>query len=304
VHLVGNGYLSTTLGDDTVYVSGVFNPLQPNDPNSRSRRSRFPTPVRISVQGASMFATALDTRRGIYYRRSFLKLDNNGAPVTGNKDPIISNVPKFHEHFILIQSIEGARTSCLALFEQRWYAHRVNRSLLIHEMEVDVSRCPGDAQRNLLTFYLIVDNGGNSKDINFTQLNNNTRNNDNIPLLFAGSTILPEKPGGILIGTAYATTSIDATISVPSGSSSTTYYHITTYLTSLDFMDYPLPLRYSRSSSSAFILPPSQHNQRRSGAPTCRPNSEFRMDCGRAMLSQGACVSMGCCYEVLSEVHI
>ena len=192
----------------------------------------------------------------------------------------------------------------MALFEQRWYAHRVNRSLLIHEIEVDVSRCPGDAQRNLLTFYLIVDNGGNSKDINFTQLNNNTRNNDNIPLLFAGSTILPEKPGGILIGTAYATTSIDTTISVPSGSSSTTYYHITTYLASLDFMEYPLPLRYSRTSSSAFILPPSQHNQRRSGSPTCRPNSEFRMDCGRAMLSQGACVSMGCCYKVLSEVHI
>src|SRR5690348_12245872 len=96
---------------------------------------------------------------------------------------IPTEIPDFTAMLIVFQTTgRGPRGTCMALFEQRWFAHRVNRSLLIHELEVDVSRCSGGE----IAINLMNDNGGLSKDMNFTETNHGDTT------LSYGSTILPE----------------------------------------------------------------------------------------------------------------
>jgi len=309
---VGNGYLATVIEGDSVYISGVFNPIVPNDPASLSRRSRFPTPVRLSVEGATPYASALDVRRGVFYRRSFISIHG------------------------MRKQDSRAEASCMALFEQRWYAHRLDRSLLIQELEIDASRCAsstelpavassagGDAagaararrdfEPEAFVFNLSSDDGGNSKDINFTQVDTNTaattpsssieggrERGAPAPMeVSIGSTILPEKPGGILIGTAYATTPLPNSLSVVAGSKSTTFYFITAYATSLDFMPYPLSPRLASLAGSLGPQPPPRSLQLRQAGPdaTCpRRTDDVLLDCGNT-LSQADCLGSGCCYD-------
>jgi len=66
---VGNGYLSTTVGSDTIYVSGVFNGLGSRDP---SHRARIPSPLAITVDNAVPYASGLDLKEAAFYRRSYV----------------------------------------------------------------------------------------------------------------------------------------------------------------------------------------------------------------------------------------
>uniref|UniRef100_A0A6B2KZB4 Protein-glucosylgalactosylhydroxylysine glucosidase n=1 Tax=Arcella intermedia TaxID=1963864 RepID=A0A6B2KZB4_9EUKA len=97
---IGNGYLATVISSDTIYVSGLFNGLNTVDP---SHRAVIPATQSFTLTNSITTATALDLRRGTYFRRG---------------------------------------TIGKASFEQRSYAHRVHSSLLVHEISVDNSLNP------------------------------------------------------------------------------------------------------------------------------------------------------------------
>jgi len=97
---IGNGNLATTVGSDTIYVSGLFNGLDSRDP---SHRARIPSPIAISLPGSTPFASALDIAEGVFYRRSFIDSSESGY-------------------------IE---------FEQSWYANRGQpSSVIVHELKI------------------------------------------------------------------------------------------------------------------------------------------------------------------------
>jgi trehalose/maltose hydrolase-like predicted phosphorylase len=95
---VGNGYVATVVGSDTVYVAGVYNGLHTRDP---SHRARIPSTNAISIANATLVACAIDLAEAIYYRR----LVWNG-----------------HSEILI---------------EQRFYAHRLYSSVLVNELFVD-----------------------------------------------------------------------------------------------------------------------------------------------------------------------
>ena len=109
---VANGYLGTYVDSGTVYIAGTFTGLADlagsNAPGSnasngrlqRSHLARVPHRLTVRVGNSSAAGCALDLERGVYYRRSTL-------------------------HDVAI--------------EQRWFAHRTNKALLIMEMDVVAS---------------------------------------------------------------------------------------------------------------------------------------------------------------------
>ena len=106
---VANGYLGTYVDSGTVYIAGTFTGLADlagtNAPGSnasngrlqRSHLARVPHRLTVRVGNSSAAGCALDLERGVYYRRSTL----HGAAI-----------------------------------EQRWFAHRTNKALLIMELDV------------------------------------------------------------------------------------------------------------------------------------------------------------------------
>eukprot|EP00029_Vermamoeba_vermiformis_P003680 TRINITY_DN14219_c0_g1_i1.p1 TRINITY_DN14219_c0_g1~~TRINITY_DN14219_c0_g1_i1.p1 ORF type:complete len:713 (-),score=152.44 TRINITY_DN14219_c0_g1_i1:37-1992(-) len=97
---VGNGYLSSVIGSDSIYVAGVFSGVNVAGP---SHRARIPATNSITISNGNFTCAALDLKEATYYRRL---------------------------------SLPGYSTQ----IEQRWYASRADKSLFIHEIYVDNSQ--------------------------------------------------------------------------------------------------------------------------------------------------------------------
>eukprot|EP01119_Soliformovum_irregulare_P008598 TRINITY_DN21702_c0_g1_i1.p1 TRINITY_DN21702_c0_g1~~TRINITY_DN21702_c0_g1_i1.p1 ORF type:complete len:726 (+),score=154.23 TRINITY_DN21702_c0_g1_i1:209-2179(+) len=183
---VGNGYIATTVSSDTQYIGGVYNGRSSIDP---SHRARIPATLAITAPAANVTATALDLERGIYYRRSEITLTN------GN-----------------IQKIE-----------QRWYAHRLYRHLLVHELIVDATGCTMDSQ-----LQLVSTPGANSTDLRLEVVEENSEYQ-----VYVGTTLQPEEPNSDLVEVAYVTSLVPEKVEVPMLRVST-YFFITATATSID----------------------------------------------------------------------
>ena len=119
---IGNGYLATAIGSDAVFISGVYNGLATEGP---SKRARLRSTVNFRAPGSVTHA-ALHLREATYYRRS--------------------SIPPFKDAWFGFAACgpwwaNTAGDSCTSnsvttWVEQRWYAHRVLRSVLVHEVEV------------------------------------------------------------------------------------------------------------------------------------------------------------------------
>lgn len=119
---VGNGYLATQIGSDAVYVAGVFNGAATEAP---SHRARIPSPVNFRPPGNQQHA-ALHLREATYYRRSWIPAYKDAWFGFAPCGPWWANT-----------AADSCTASTAKLWvEQRWYAHRVLRSVLVHEVEV------------------------------------------------------------------------------------------------------------------------------------------------------------------------
>ncbi|KAK9823243.1 hypothetical protein WJX72_001319 [[Myrmecia] bisecta] len=94
---VGNGYLATVVGSDTVYVAGVYNGRAAQQDTS-THRARIPAMAAFSINGLEPIELSLDLQRAVVKQHSRLA------------DYDVSAV-------------------------QSWYAHRARPSLLIHEAQ-------------------------------------------------------------------------------------------------------------------------------------------------------------------------
>jgi hypothetical protein len=117
----GNGYLGWQVGAELMYVAGVYSGAA----TSPSHRAGVPCPSRLRVAGGRVAHSQLHVREGYYARRSEVRVACGGGGGGGSED--------------------GAVRSCVEPFaaaggvlhvEQRWYAHRVLRHVLVHEVEV------------------------------------------------------------------------------------------------------------------------------------------------------------------------
>jgi hypothetical protein len=215
---VGNGYIGTTIGSNSLYIGGVFNRVYWYPEIDHSRRSRMPTTTRITIDQAISFASALDLQRGVYYRRSYIRVGLESESESESESDI---------------SATGS-SSCLVLTEQRWYAHRKKWSLIMHELEVDTSHCRrGGGSGNFVNITITEDDGGPTDDVFFRKVGEYGPQNYEI---FEGTTVRTEIDGGTLIKVAYARWNSQklTSLQVPLGVSSTVFYFPTVYRTSLD----------------------------------------------------------------------
>ena len=65
---IGNGFLATQIGGDTIYVAGVYNGAATEAP---SHRARIPSTINFRAPGTPHHA-ALNLREATYYRRSYI----------------------------------------------------------------------------------------------------------------------------------------------------------------------------------------------------------------------------------------
>jgi hypothetical protein len=117
---IGNGYLGTQIGSDAIYVSGVYNGVASETP---SHRARIPSTVAFRAPG-NVEHTALNLREATYYRRSYILPYKDAGVGFAPCNPWWS------------RTTGGSCTSGhgKAWVEQRWYAHRLLRSVLVHEV--------------------------------------------------------------------------------------------------------------------------------------------------------------------------
>lgn len=79
---IGNGYLGTVLGNESVYISGIYNGeattglyfycvfiVQVSGQTGPSHRARIPSPVAINIMGVQPCGVALNVRTAMYMRR-------------------------------------------------------------------------------------------------------------------------------------------------------------------------------------------------------------------------------------------
>lgn len=102
---VGNGYVSQSLGSPFLYLAGVFNGRRLVDSFS-SHRAAIPASLNYQLQapGLSFVGGAIDFEDAVYYQRW----------LTQNNEVLV---------------------------EQRWYAHAVYRTLMVHEVVPPHDRC-------------------------------------------------------------------------------------------------------------------------------------------------------------------
>jgi len=118
---VGNGYIATVIGNNIQYIAGIYNGRNSMDP---SHRAKIPSSTSITITNAYITGSALDMQHGVFYRRSKLSSDDQ------------------------------------VVIEQRWYAHRVSRNYIVHEIQVQTGRSNA-------TLSLEINNKFGNRDINF-----------------------------------------------------------------------------------------------------------------------------------------
>lgn len=150
---VGNGYLATQIDSNDLFVAGLFNgPALAKD--NPSHRARIPSPVHFSVTNGQVKDAGLALNMGTFLRRTQIG--------QGNKYVAIP---------IFIFSID--------LVEQRWYAHRAYKNVLVYEL-VQIQGA------NPVAVCVKQDKGPSSSDISVKQVP--------APLVtaFTGQTVQPE----------------------------------------------------------------------------------------------------------------
>jgi len=179
---VGNGYVATVVGSRSSFISGVYNGPALSVINP-SHRARIPSTSNISIKNLkSNFGSALDLERSVFYRRLSVLSENEN------------------------------------IVEQRWYAHRTNRYLLVHEIHVNSTAT--------ISLELSLDSGPKSNDISFQFI----EEMDNF-LLYEGAIKVPEDSSSEKVNIAYAFTKVPQNVLV---NKSQTLYYITAFRTSLD----------------------------------------------------------------------
>jgi trehalose/maltose hydrolase-like predicted phosphorylase len=103
---VGNGYMSSVVGSDTIYVAGVF-----NGAGQTTHRARIPSTNAITLTNAQHVGSALDLERAVFYRRS---------------------------------TYQNCLACAVFNIEQRWYTHRYYASLFVHEIEIKSLTATGE----------------------------------------------------------------------------------------------------------------------------------------------------------------
>lgn len=181
---IGNGFIGTIMGSDTVYIAGVFNGLSSKDP---SHRARLPSPLSITVQapGAVLIGALLDMERAVYYRRT--QVDT-------------------------------------AVIEQRWYASQTNASVLVMEMQINLGKGESSSQcyepcrwslvwtdNKPVTFELQSNAGPLSADIDFKLISQGSGYKQ-----YQGSCNTPEFPGVQPTGVSYVATDVPTKVTADS----------------------------------------------------------------------------------------
>ena len=189
---IGNGYVSTFLQSGEVYIAGLFNGFLDIAP---SHRAVVPSPVNYTIS--------------IVNDPSY-KLVNGGY---------LFDVEK--AIFSQFWAVEKNNTQVAAI-EQRWFAHRNHRSLIVHQLIVDNLQ-----NNNVLPLSLNNNAQYTSEDIFLEEV----KSTNSQVLLFNGKIKHAEAINGQVVQMALCT-SKDLDINVPA-SLSATYYSLSTFRTDI-----------------------------------------------------------------------
>jgi len=253
---IGNGYIGTVVGNNSVFVAGVFNGYGTVTP---SHRARIPATLAISIVNSTIVASALDIERAIYYRRSLV----NSTLVSSSSS-----------------SSPSSTTVATLLIEQRWYVHQSLRSIMVHEMELvalinsnysDNNTNSGYQRQDLgqedffssfsCSISLSINHGPNSTDIDFQQQQQQQQQQglDYDTELWIGKTLMSETNSSGIVAIGLVTSTIPSTfvfnITINNTDTTTTTTFLTAIRTSLDSAD-PLTdalTDYSEASSLSHI---------------------------------------------------
>lgn len=163
-----------------------------------SHRARIPGTVSITVDNSEPTAAALDMERA---------------------------------EFLILGAIDGLQV------EQRTYAHREIRNLLVHEITLcpdEYGACSGQCT-GPVTLELSLNSGGPSSDIDFNFVRRGVvANATNVAApysLFSGAILVTETPGSPIVQVAYCTTEVPPRVKIECGQ---TLFFLTTFYTSLE----------------------------------------------------------------------
>ena len=204
---IGNGYVSTRIFHDSIYLAGVFSGYLNVTP---SHRARIPSTVNFTVDYnvtdygfSELIGLALDLEYAVFYMRT------NYTSKQSNND----------------------QSPCGAVIEQRWYAHQEYRQLLVSEIIVTPWGYNNSQNTTTMTIPLLNTPGPFSADIAFTSYRNST--SDSSPNVFDGLITKAETNTSLQVQIGYSSSPIPSTLTV-STSSSSTFYFLSTFRTSLD----------------------------------------------------------------------
>jgi trehalose/maltose hydrolase-like predicted phosphorylase len=139
---IANGYLGFQIGSEHLFVSGLFSG---SSEKSISRRARVPATVAsLILERTPRLHCLLDMKQAVYSRRSFIlpepkltrKRRSNRGPPQETK-----TVNRCSLAALSLEAASSLESSCTTQnskvwIEQRFYAHRVLRHVLVHEIEV------------------------------------------------------------------------------------------------------------------------------------------------------------------------
>lgn len=148
--ILSNGFLATQFMSSDLFASLLFNGYSTIDP---SHRARIPATLALSIEGATPCDGGLDLLNATFYRRSFLDPSPPGS-CTLQSTSTCSNAPS------------------RLFIEQRFYAHRVLPSVLVHEIELLTQNDSSESSNDVpLAMLQLANNGGDaSSDISFTAI--------------------------------------------------------------------------------------------------------------------------------------
>jgi len=204
---VGNGYLATTVYSDTVYVSGIFNGRGTTTP---SHRARIPSTAAIVVRSnltsnATEELFSLNVEQGVFYHR------------------------------LVVQNFT---------LEQRIYAHRVHKHLLVTEISSQ------NNMRDTVSLFLTNVFGPPSADIEFHR-DDFPRKSQNDPKIntMSGYIRITEEPDSRREGVAVVWRDVPPRVLIKPSVQTQTLFFITAIATSLDAKDFVTKAREAHAAA-------------------------------------------------------